>query len=316
MNALVVGCGSIGRRHIKNILGFDEIDKIYIHSGIKDCLGIFGDRRLELAEDLNTIKADFAIIANETYKHIDTALLLADKGINLFIEKPISHKPDKLELLEEKVKRNNIKLLVGYNLRFAGCMTFLKEQLNKKVMGELYFSKIEAGQYLPDWRKNIDYRKSYSAYKEKGGGVSLDLSHEIDYMRYLFGDPVSWKLIKTKTSSLEIDSDDVFEGLYLFDNNFVCNVHLDYLQKDKKRFIRITGSKGCLECDFVKKKITINYGKEVKEISDGSYFDIEKTYKDELRHFLDCIKLNGEPQVSFFDGSKALELIEDQDVRR
>ena len=112
-------------------------------------------------------------------------------------------------------------------------MKYVKDRLSEKIIGDLYFAKIEVGQFLPLWRPDRDYRDSYSASKAKGGGVALDLSHEIDYMRYLLETPVTGKYLKARASKLEIDSDDVFEGIYRYDNNFICNVHMDYLQKDK-----------------------------------------------------------------------------------
>ena len=84
-------------------------------------------------------------------------------------------------------------------MRFLGAVRHIKEQLAKNLLGDIYFAQIEAGQYLPLWRER-DYTESYSAHKSKGGGVALDLSHEIDYMRYLFGNPCSWKVFKTKVS--------------------------------------------------------------------------------------------------------------------
>ena len=119
------------------------------------------------------------------------------------------------------------------------------------------------------------------------GGAALDLSHEIDYMRYLFGDPSNWKVIKAKVSDLEIDSDDIFEGIYLYDNNFICSIHMDYLQIEKKRQIRIVGSAGTIICDFVKNEITVNGNNKSSVINDKNMFDINKTYTDEI-----CILLN------------------------
>ena len=173
----------------------------------------------------------------------------------------------------------------------------------------MYFSQIEAGQYLPQWRKGIDYRKCYSADRQRGGGVGLDLSHEIDSMRYLFGDPASWKIYRTKVSDLEINSDDVFEGLYFYKNNFICNVHLDYLQARKKRSIRIVGSEGEIVCDLVNKNIRIVKEAGRTTIKKPGLFDLDKTYADEIQDFIRSVENDRKPGVDLEDGIWALNLI-------
>ena len=314
MKILVVGCGSIGRRHINNLVKRDDIESVFVYTKFQNCLEVLDNTRgkIRIVEDLGNIQAEFALICNETHKHVDTAILLAERGIDLFIEKPLSHNLEKLNKLKEIVRRRKIKLTVGYNLRFLGAIKYIKELLAEKIVGEPYFARLEVGQYLPQWRKGRDYRESYSASRTRGGGVALDLSHEIDYMRYLFGDPVRWKVIKTKVSELEIDSDDIFEGLYLYDNNFICSVHLDYLQRDKKRKIHIIGSRGSLDCDLVKKEIRITKeeGRE-SAITDSEYFNIDRTYIEEINHFIDSLKNDSSLEVTLDDGIRVLELLEE-----
>lgn len=313
MKVLVVGCGSIGKRHINNLIELNNIESVFVYTKNKNCLKeLDNDSKIRTINNLSDIKPDFAIIANETHKHIDTAISFAERGINLFIEKPLSHSLKKTDTLSKIVKEKGLKVFVAYNLRFLKAMGYIKEQILKKAVGDLYFARIEVGQYLPQWRPDKDYRDSYSASREKGGGAALDLSHEIDYMMYLFGDPINWKVVKAKVSDLEIDSEDIFEGIYLYDNNFICNVHMDYLQLNKKREIRIVGSKGEIICDFIKNEITVNNKNSV--INDKSMFDINTTYADELIHFIESVKKDTEPSITLEDGVKVLRLLEDKNV--
>ncbi len=313
MKALVVGCGSIGRRHISNLIESDRVNRIIVYTQNKECVkGLDDEGKLGVVSSLDGVKADFAVIANETCKHIDTALQLADNDINLFIEKPLSHNLDKVDLLREKSEKKGLKLFVGYNMRFLGIMDYIKEQLEGKLLGDLYFAKIEVGQYLPFWRKGTDYRSSYSASSERGGGVALDLSHELDYMRHIFGEPVSWKVMRSRTGSLEMDAEDIFEGLYLYENNFICNVHMDCLQEHAKRSIRIEGSRGSLFCDFIGKKLTVSSGSGKTVINDAGLFDLNGTYRKELDHFMDAVEKGIKPAVTLQDGIAILKLIEDK----
>ena len=331
MRVLIVGCGSIGRRHISNLLAIEKIERIVVCTKNEECLEKFGnEKKIEFTGELNNLpvsqdsrpsfsssnEIDFAIIANETSKHIDTAVFLAERGIHLFIEKPLSHNLEKVDILRETAERKKIKIYIAYNLRFLGTLQYIKEVLSRKGLGSLYFAKIEVGQYLPSWRSTIDYRKTYSAASNtRGGGVALDLSHEVDYMRYLFGDPYHWKVMKTKVSTLEIDAEDIFEGLYKYDSGFICSVHMDYLQTDTKREIRIEGSEGTLVGDLIRKIIKIK-DKEKKEllVTDENLFDTAKTYIEELNHFVRVIEGKEEPAITLHDGISALKLLEDRNV--
>jgi predicted dehydrogenase len=320
MNVIVVGYGSIGKRHVDNLLKLKQIDQVFVCSNHLDSFQNHPEKeRLKLVRSLEELslviksgkKFVFAIIANETYKHVETANMLAEAGIDLFIEKPISNSVTKAISLEKIAERRNIKIFIAYNFRFLGAIQYIKNQMSSRVIGSLYFAEIEAGQYLPSWRPLSDYRESYSSRKEQGGGVALDLSHEIDYMRYLFGDPVSWKVMKSKVSALDIDSEDIFKGIYQFSSGFLCTVHTDYIRHNKKRRINIVGDTGTLECDFVKKYIKIqkNSG-ETSLIEDALLFDIDESYKSELNHFIECIEKDKTPHITLADGIEVLKLIE------
>ncbi len=196
-------------------------------------------------------------------------------------------------------------------MRFLGIMQHIMQVLSSGTLGTLYFARIEAGQFLPLWRKGRDYRDSYSASSERGGGVALDLSHELDYMRYLFGNPASWKVMKSRAGCLEIDAEDTFEGIYLYDNGFICSTHMDCLQANARRYLRVEGSKGHLECDFVGKTLTVDTDSGRHMINEKALFDIDRTYIDELERFLDAIENASAPEVSIDDGSEVLRLVKD-----
>ena len=320
MNALVIGYGSIGKRHVDNLLKLSQIERIIVCSNHLDSFQNHPEREklrsVRSLEELfpmmsNGKQFDFAIVANETYKHVETANALAGYGINLFIEKPISDSAKKAISFKKVAEKSNIKIFVAYNFRFLGAIQYIKNQISAGVFGSLYFGEIEVGQYLPSWRPLSDYRESYSARKEQGGGAALDLSHEIDYMRYLFGDPVSWESMKSKVSDLDINSEDLFKGIYRFSSGFLCSVHTDYIRHNRKRRMNLVGSKGTLECDFIEKysKIQKNTG-EISLIKDAHLFDVDESYRSELNHFIECIEKDKTPLITLDDGIEVLKLIE------
>ena len=319
MNVLVVGYGSIGKRHVINLCRLDCIDEIIIYTKVKEGFENQSEKKIIFIDaaivDLPTVasqyKIDFAMIANETFKHVDTAIALAEKGCHLFIEKPLSHNLEKIDLLKEMTQKKQIKVFVAYNLRYLPAIQYIKDQISKHIIGDLYFAKIEVGQYLPSWRPKVSYTDSYSANAEYGGGVALDLSHEVDYMRYLFGDPCLWKTMRSKASDLVINSEDIFEGIYKYKQGFVCSVHMDYLQRKAERKIRIVGSRGEIVCDFMEKWIKIKTPDDEIRLTEEKLFKMEDTYKNELQEFIETITSNKPATISIDDGIKALELLED-----
>lgn len=310
MKVLVIGFGSIGKRHVRNLLDIKTVKSIYVVTKIKPKAEFKKQSKITFTNSYNH-KVDFAIVANQTHKHIKSALTLAQNKIPLLIEKPVSHNLKEIKSLSRLVKKHKIPVLIAYNLRFMPVFNKIKDLLNKKALGMLYFAHIEVGQYLPDWRPGTDYSKSYSAIKERGGGVSLDLSHEIDYMRHLFGSPVKHKIYKEKVSQLKINSDDIFKGTYQFSTGFLCHIHLDYLQIKKQRFIRIVGSKGELFCDLAQGLLKLNTQKNKKQWTSKKLFDLNKTYKDELKHLIDVVNKKDSPKISLNDGIAVLELLKD-----
>jgi predicted dehydrogenase len=324
MNVLVIGYGSIGKRHVDNLLKLRQIDQIIVCSNHLDSFRNHPEKeKLKLVRSLeelspmmsNGMQFSFAIVANETYKHIETATVLANSGVHLFIEKPLSHSVKDGISLKKIAEKSNSKIFVAYNFRFLGALNYIKNAISSGVIGSLYFAEIEVGQYLPSWRPLSDYRESYSARKEQGGGAASDLSHEIDYMRYLFGDPVSWKIMKSKISDLDINSEDIFKGIYRFSSGFLCSVHADYIRHNKNREINIVGSEGTLECDLIQKYIKMqkNSG-EISLIEDAHLFDVDESYRSELKHLIECIEKDKTPQITVDDGIEVLKLIESDHV--
>lgn len=324
MKVLVVGYGSIGRRHVGNLVNHDAVEKIIVYSKIKEHIGGADEKDITMINAAETnlpvaveqCNPDFAIIANETYKHMDTAITLAQEGVHLFIEKPLSHNLERMDALKEIIRKKNLQVFIAYNLRFLPAIEYLREQIRGGELGDLYFAQIEAGQYLPSWRPDTDYAVCYSADEKKGGGVALDLSHEVDYMRYLFGAPQSWKTNKSKASDLEINAEDMFAGIYCYPKGFICHVHMDYLQQKQKRAIRVVGSKGQIYCDLVEKYIDVQTSGQNARLTEDNLFNISETYKTELGHFIAVLGSDSPVAISFDDGIKTLKLLEDSHDRQ
>lgn len=221
MNVLIIGFGSIGKRHFNILSKIKEINACHVVTS-------------QILENITTFKSidevdlknyDYIVIASKTSLHYEQ-LLFIERNIKnklVLVEKPIFHERKKLS-----IKNNTI--FVAYNRRYYPILQKIKELISKDE--KCYFMNIITGQYLPLWRPKRNYRETYSAKKEEGGGVLLDLSHEIDYIQFLNGEINILSSINTKISDLEINSDDICTVLAKTKDNGIINFTIDYISKE------------------------------------------------------------------------------------
>jgi len=309
MHALVVGCGSIGLRHVANLLELDDIGQVSAATSRPECLAAFGnDPRVVAVSPQADVGCDFAIVANDTALHAETTERLLTQGVPVLVEKPLAAADEGLEALATSA--GDVLVGVAYNMRFLGIVRLLKSWLDSGVLGTPYFARIEVGQHLAGWRGDRDYRSTYSSSRAAGGGVALDLSHEVDYMRVLFGDPSGWDVRVARTGALEADVEDVFEGLYAFGEQFVCSVHMDYLEQSARRSLALVSSRGRLECDFVARALTATF--DLPPHPDvASLFDMNDSYRQEIAAFVGAVAgRQAWSGASLDDGRRILHLLE------
>jgi len=204
MNILIIGLGSIANKHISAIKEIDKNAVIYALRSHTQSHSVEGVKDIYNYKDVDG-RIDFCIISNPTSKHYETILDCINLNVPLFIEKPSVMSLEGTEKLNDLILEKNIITYVAHNLRFHPVIQFLKKYLTDKRIIEV---NVYCGSYLPDWRPNIDYTKNYSAIAKMGGGVHLDLIHEIDYSIYLFGMPEYSTTLKLQISDLKIDSID------------------------------------------------------------------------------------------------------------
>lgn len=316
MRVLVVCLGNIGKRHLKNLISIKSDIQITVwrlkhkpESGSDYPLGQV--RFVESLEDAINPMPDAALITCPASEHISTALSLAERGIHIFIEKPLSHNLDGIDELISLVNRKHLTAMVGYTLRFSGPLNALKQAVDQRTIGKILGFRAEVGQYLPDWRVGSDYTKSASAQTSLGGGAVLELSHELDYTRWLFGDVASVQGVTAKLSDLTIDVEDTAEIILNYKKGGVIgSIHLDMLQKTPVRYCRIFGSMGTLVMNFIDNSVKVH----TTEAHNGIYIfgpceiDRNDMYVDEINHFFDCIETGSKPLIDIYDGKKVMQI--------
>ena len=307
MKIAIIGFGSIGKRHYKNITTKFN-DDVFVCSKRKDLPKKI--KQVKTIEECVIEKPDIAFITNETDLHVKTALRLADNGCHLFIEKPLSHSLKNIKKLKSLVKKKKIITQIGCNLRYNPCLVKIKELIEKEKIGQVISFYSENGSFLPDWHPDEDYTKTYAAKKKKGGSVVLTSIHEIDYLYWFFGKVSEVSSNTGKFSELKITSDDYSATFLKFKNGIIGEMHLDYFQRPKTRTCKIIGTKGSIfwnnEDNTV--KIFQTSTKKLKTVYKLKKFDINKMYIDEIIHFRECIKKNKSTINDITQGIETLKI--------
>jgi predicted dehydrogenase len=316
MRILIVGNGSIGKRHLsiaRSLFPTSTI-KVFQHSN-DNIIPATSNGLIKTLKEAIDFSPNIAVIANPAPFHIRIALALTEIGAHLLVEKPLSNSISDVELLIKTCNQLGLKLAVGYNLRFSPSLIEFRRLLNSGAVGKIYSVSCEGGQFLPSWRPEKDYRNTVSANKSLGGGVLLELSHEIDYLYWIFGE-IKWiKATLSKQSNLDIDVEDtaiLTMGISSsnFDREILCNVNLDFVRHDPARSCTVIGENGTVKWDGLKGNI--NLFSRSSEIWSEIYSHSpqrDETYIAEWKNFLSAIDCNNEPLVTGEDGLKVLHAI-------
>lgn len=282
MRALFVGLGSIGTRHLKNLTALCKeknipLEAYALRSSARELpaetAALLAGQFTELPQGE---KWDLAFITNPTHLHALSLGQLAGRVESFFIEKPIFEATG--YDLEALGLGQGQKAYVAAPMRWCGAFLALKDQMARL---RPYSARVICSSYLPDWRPNVDYRQVYSAHRDMGGGVTIDLIHEWDYLVELFGKPLEVHNFRGTYSQLEIDSDDLSVYIARYPH-LLAEVHLDYFGRTYRRSIELFCPEGTLTADFGLGTLTLPDG-TLEEYPEP----VNQRYLRELEYFLD-----------------------------
>jgi len=308
MKILICGLGSIGRKHVAAINHIMPEALIYAIRSQKNAEAIPGVINVYSFEEVPQ-NIDFAIISNITSLHESTICELLPLGCPLFIEKPVLSNLVKADQLLQLIQKEEIITYVACNLRFHPSIRFIKEYVDayKPRINEI---SVYAGSYLPEWRPNIDFRSSYSANPNMGGGVHLDLIHELDYCTWIFGFPQMVSSFKQSLSSLEIDSIDSARFIFQYEN-YLMDIALNYFRRDTKRTIEIVTDENTIVVDLIKNEV-IKLGNN--EVIFKNECGIGDTYYEQMRYFIDRVLTSQTTMNDFENALNVLKIATNEQV--
>ncbi len=309
---LVAGCGSIGRRHIRNLatLGARRFVLCDLSHERLDTAAHGLDAPV-LTDDFESALeegADVALICTPSSLHLEMALKAARSGMHLFIEKPLSDTLAGVDELLDVVERNNVTAMIAMCYRFHPVLRRLKEMLDSRVVGRLYHVNGYGGHYLPDWHPNEDYRKEYAARKDLGGGVVLTSIHGLDNIRWLFGEVRDMYAFVDRVGNLEMDVEDMALGIFRLDNGTYVSWQTDFLQRADQHRLVVVGERGTIRCDVLEGRIDTflvdTGGWETETVP----FETNTMYVREMQYFLECLEKRMRPVMDVVEGYRTLKL--------
>ena len=320
---LIAGLGSIGRRHLRNLVACGETDIVLLRSHLatlpeEDLAGY--PVETDIKEAIRKHRPQAVIVANPTALHLDVAIPAAKAGCAILLEKPISDSMKGLTRLQAAMQKTGARILVAFQFRFHPSLLCARQLIADGQIGRVISAQVHFGEYLPAWHPWEDYRKGYAARADLGGGVVLTQCHSLDYLPWLVG-PVeaAWGMA-AKLSDLEVDVEDTAEIGLRFESGAFGNLHLDYNQQPPAHHFKVVGTLGSLKCDFSDGTVNL-YRASAPEIAQAAGEGQWDTYPlpagwernvmfmDEMRHFLEVARGEAQPVCTLEDGVRVMKLI-------
>ncbi len=326
MKFLIAGLGSIGRRHLSILreLGQEDIILYRTHQSTLDDEALTGIPVYTDLRDALAQKPDAVIVANPTSLHMDVAIPAAEAGCHILLEKPISDDLSRVDELCQAAAKSGSRILVGFQFRYHPTLNKARELIQEGALGQVLSAHSHWGEYLPNWHPWEDYRESYAARADLGGGVIGTLTHPLDYMRYILGEVDETASIQGHVSPLELSGvEDVGEIGIKFKSGAVGAVHVNYFQRPPDHRLEIVGTRGTLRWNNADG--VLHHYEMPDEFGTWSAspsapihtayplpddFERNHLFVAQMAHFLDVVEGKAEPRCSLEDGIAVQKLVE------
>jgi predicted dehydrogenase len=311
IRVVLVGLGSIGRRHLANIRLTEPDAEITVvrHRRDDSTVPEGADRVVHTLDEALAYRPDVGFLCGPTSTHAQVGIVLASAGLHLFVEKPLALNAVEARQLVDACNEADRMLIVGYNLRFCESLRIMHRAACDGSVGRVMSGRAEVGQYLPEWRSGVDYRTTNSARSEFGGSIVFELSHEIDYMRWLLGEVAAVDAIVGRLSNLDVDVDDTAELLLSFTNGCFGSIHMDMTRRDATRRCELIGTDGTLTWNAITgETCRFRFDSGWTTLVSGGGESRNDMYLAEAAHVFACIRGEATPLVDGTDGARVVEL--------
>ncbi|MGB7876547.1 MAG: Gfo/Idh/MocA family oxidoreductase, partial [Anaerolineales bacterium] len=326
LKILIAGLGSIGRRHFRNLIALGQTDLVLLRTRkatLPDDELTGYPVETNIQDALQKHKPDAVVVANPTSLHLEIAIPAAEAGCHILIEKPISHSLNGLDTLHKAAEKNGIRILVGFQFRYHPTLNKARELIHSGVLGQVLTAHAHWGEYLPNWHPWEDYRQSYAARADLGGGVIGTLTHPLDYLRYLLDEIDALWSFNGHISPLDLDVEDTAEIGLKFASGAIGGVHVNYVQRPPVHRLEIVGTNGTLRWDnadgilhFYQMPAPFgSYSDDppapvMESFSLPEGFERNDLFLAQTRHFLNVTRGQEEPVCTLRDGILVQKLVQ------
>lgn len=327
MKYLIAGLGSVGRRHMRNLIALGETNIVLLRTRkatLPDDELAGYPVETDINEAIKKHKPDAVIISNPTALHLDIAIPAAKAGCAILLEKPISHSMERIDELSSAVQKSGAKVLVAFQFRFHPSLMKAKELIANNEIGRIISANVHFGEYLPAWHPWEDYRISYAARADMGGGVVATQCHSLDYLPWLVGEKVESVFGYTaKLSDLEIDVEDTAKIALRFASGALGSLHLDFNQQPPEHHFTIVGTNGTIKWNLADGAVKMyrphplplsrwerGWGEgNWNTFSLPSDWERNVMFLEQTKHFVDIVKGNSNPFCTLEDGIQVMKII-------
>lgn len=299
---LVFGAGSIGERHLSILqkLGYTNLHVFRQRSLPLRTLDASGLRIVTDLSRLGTVRPEAAVICTPTAQHLAQTLWCIQQGIPVLVEKPLSHTLNGLDELRQTLTRQPGLIQVAYMLRYHPFFQKIKQLVEAHELGRLLSTQTYWGEYLPDWHPWEDYRQSYAARQELGGGVALTLSHDIDLVNWVNSSAIQQAhTLKNYSSGLEINVESGADVSIAYQNGATAHCHLNFHERVPRRSYRFVFEEGSVEIDYLKATWLLEGPKHREVLDLSTTFDRNQLFEAQTKDFFHRINT-----TKFTDTSK------------
>jgi predicted dehydrogenase len=312
MKILIAGLGSIGRRHLRNLVALGETDLVLLRT-FRSTLPDEELKPFPVETDLTAAlrhKPEAVIVSNPTALHLQVAIPAAQAGCHLLLEKPISHTLEGVEQLQAAVQHGGGQVLVGFQFRFHPGLRMIKRWLEENAIGQLLSARASWGEYLPGWHPWEDYRAGYSARADLGGGVLLTLCHPLDYLHWYLGNLSAVWAFTGQSAQLALEVEDCAEVGLKFDSGALGSVHLDYNRRPPAHRLELVGTEGVIEWDNAdgNARLFNAASGQWQAYQPPAGFERNTMFLELMRHFISLCKGEAQSLCTLQDGAFALRI--------
>jgi predicted dehydrogenase len=312
MRLAVIGCGSIGTRHLKNLSSLGYADLMAVDPDPRARRKVEQELGITVLENLEAVwdkLPEAILVTGPTQCHREIAWAAARRGCHLFVEKPLAHSLEGLHELMQAADQRGLITMVGCNMRFHPGPRAVKCLLDEGVIGVPLAARLQTGSYLPRWRPWQDYRKSYSASPHWGGAI-LDCIHEIDLALWFLGEAQVVGAAALSAKALDLETDGLAEILLRHESGALSNVHLNFIQRDYWRTCQVIGTAGTVYWNIQDRVVRAcgEDGVTFQEWPEPDDYDLNRMYVEELEHFLSCVQRQRPTLNPLAGGAAALKV--------